>query len=43
MKENEMGWVCTAHGEMRNAYNFFLESLKGRDHLEGIVVDVRII
>jgi hypothetical protein len=30
-------------GRMRNAYKFWLENLKGRDHLEELRVDGRII
>jgi hypothetical protein len=30
-------------GEMRNAYNFWLENLTGRDHSEDLGVDERII
>jgi hypothetical protein len=30
-------------GEMRNAYNIFLENVKGKDHSEDIGLDERII
>jgi len=30
-------------GEIRNAYEFWLENLKGRGHLEHLGVDVRMI
>jgi hypothetical protein len=30
-------------GEMRSAYKIWLESLKGRDHLEDIGIDEKII
>jgi hypothetical protein len=30
-------------GEMRNAYNFWLQNPKGRDHSEDLGVDERII
>jgi hypothetical protein len=30
-------------GEMRNAYKILVESLKGRDYLEGLGVDGKII
>jgi hypothetical protein len=30
-------------GKMRNAYKFWFESLKGRDHSEDLGVDGRII
>jgi hypothetical protein len=30
-------------GQMRNAHNFQLENLKGRDHLKDLGVDERII
>jgi hypothetical protein len=29
--------------EIRNAYKDFVESLQGRDHLEGLSIDQRII
>jgi hypothetical protein len=35
-----MGRTCNANGEMRK---FLLESLKGKDHSEGLGVDGRII
>jgi hypothetical protein len=38
-----MGGAFSSHGEMRNAYKMFLESLKGRDCSEDLGVDVRII
>jgi hypothetical protein len=35
---------CSQHGRMRNAYTvFWLENLKGRDHLEDLGVDGKII
>jgi hypothetical protein len=36
-----MGWVCSTHGT-DNAYKFWLEHLKGRDHSEDLGVDVNI-
>jgi hypothetical protein len=41
-KENETGGACSSHGEMRNTI-FWLENLKGRDHLEDLDVDGKII
>jgi hypothetical protein len=38
-----MGRTCSARGEVRNAYNFSLENLKGRDHSGDLGVDGRII
>jgi hypothetical protein len=45
IKSRSMRWVGhVAHmGEMRNAYKIWLENLKGRDHLEDLGVDGRII
>jgi hypothetical protein len=37
-----MGGTCSTHGAMRCAYQIY-ESLKGRDHLEDLRVDGRII
>jgi hypothetical protein len=34
-----MGKKCSKHREMRNMYNFWLKSLKGRDHFEDLDVD----
>jgi hypothetical protein len=33
-----MGGACSKDGEIRNAYSFWLENLKGRDHLEDLDV-----
>jgi hypothetical protein len=30
-------------GEMRNAYKIWLESLTGRDHLEDLSIDEKIV
>jgi hypothetical protein len=30
-------------GEVRNAYKFYLENLKGRNHLKDLSIDRRII
>jgi len=30
-------------GEIRNAYNIFVENMTGRDHLEDLGIDGRII
>jgi hypothetical protein len=40
-----MKWVehVARMGEMRNAYNIFVENLKGRDHSEDIGVDGTMI
>jgi hypothetical protein len=42
MKERGMGHVARM-GEMRNAYKFQLEYLKGRDHFEDLGLDGKII
>jgi hypothetical protein len=42
-KVGEMGGACSAHGEMKNAYSIFLESLKGRYYSEDLYVAGRII
>jgi hypothetical protein len=38
IKKGEMGGACSAHGEMRNAYKYWLESMKAY-----LSVDVRIM
>jgi hypothetical protein len=38
-----MGRACSHIGEIRNAYIFWSGNLKGRDHLEDVGVDGRII
>jgi hypothetical protein len=38
-----MGKACSEHGEVRNTYALFLESLKGEDHSEHLRVVKRII
>jgi hypothetical protein len=40
---NEMGGSCRAQGKLLNAHNFWLESLKGRDHTEDLDIDGGII
>jgi hypothetical protein len=45
IKSRRLEW--TGHvalmGEMRNAYEIFVENLKGRDHQEDLGIDVKII
>jgi hypothetical protein len=41
--EEEMYGVCSIHGEMRNVYRIWLESLKGRDHFENLCIAGMII
>jgi hypothetical protein len=46
IKSRTMRWVghVVCMGEMRNIYTtFWLERLKGRDHLEDVSTDERII
>jgi hypothetical protein len=40
--DNKMGRACSM-GERRNAYNILIRKPKGRDHLEDIGIDGRII
>jgi hypothetical protein len=43
MKEDEMGGECSMYGGMRMHTKFRLGSMKGRDHLEDLGIDGRII
>jgi hypothetical protein len=43
MKEDERERVCSAHGEMSNAYKFWLVSLRGREYSGGLDVNGRTI
>jgi hypothetical protein len=38
-----MGGSCRTHGEMRNAYKYWSEKLKGRDYTEDLSIDGKII
>jgi hypothetical protein len=38
-----MGRACSTDGEMRNADNIFFQNLKGRDNLEDVGIDGKII
>jgi hypothetical protein len=43
-KENEMGGACSTNGrDEKCVQKFWSENLKGRDHLEDLGVDGRII
>jgi hypothetical protein len=37
-KEDEMGGVCSSHGEMKTECNIRSENLKGENHLEDLGV-----
>jgi hypothetical protein len=40
MEEDEMDGACSTHGRnVKCIKNFWLENLKGREHLEGLDVD----
>jgi hypothetical protein len=43
IKGNDMGWACSAHGKIEMHTKFWLGSLKGRDHLEDLAVEGRMI
>jgi hypothetical protein len=38
-----MGRPCSTNGDMKNAHNFISENLKGRDHLEDLGVEEKIM
>jgi hypothetical protein len=42
IKEDGMGRACSTHGKDK-CRNFWLGNLKGRDHMEDLGVDERII
>jgi hypothetical protein len=43
MKEHEMGIAHSTHGERKLCAKFWLQSLKGRDHLKDISADGSIL
>jgi hypothetical protein len=43
IKDLELGEAYSTHGKMRNAYKIMVVNLKGRNHLEYLRVDGRII
>jgi hypothetical protein len=43
MKEDAMGGVCSAHGEMKNEYGILIGKPDGRDHSEDQGIDGIII
>jgi hypothetical protein len=38
-----MGGICNTHGERRGAYRVLMEKPGGRNHLEDLSVDGRVI
>jgi hypothetical protein len=43
MKEDETAWACSAHGDIRNAYKILRGMPEGKNHLEDLGIDGRII
>jgi hypothetical protein len=43
VKEVEMDWTCSMHGEVRNACIVWLKNLKGRDSFGDMRIEGRII
>jgi hypothetical protein len=43
IKEDEMGRTCSVHGEGEECVQLFLEGLKGREHLEDLGANGRMI
>jgi hypothetical protein len=41
--KDEVGWVCSAHGGYRNACRTLFGKREGKNDLENLVVDGRII
>jgi hypothetical protein len=42
-QDSEKGRACSAHGEIENTYNIFVENIKRRDDSEDERVDKRIL
>jgi hypothetical protein len=43
MNKNKMGVACSAHGGDKMRTKFLLESLNGKDHLEDLNIDEKVI
>jgi hypothetical protein len=43
IKEDELGGACSMHGRDKNAYSILVGNLKGRDHLENLGLDGKIV
>lgn len=43
IKQEEMGGACDTYGEERNAQKFLGRKFEGKSHLEGVVINGRII